>query len=87
MSTAVETKHPLKVAIENKTAVVGIMGLGYVGLPLVQAFMAAGFKTMGFDVDQAKVDMLMAGKSYIGHIPAIGSPTASTTKSSFPRPI
>jgi UDP-N-acetyl-D-glucosamine dehydrogenase len=68
MSTAVETKHPLMAAIENKTAVVGIMGLGYVGLPLVQAFMAAGYKTMGFDVDQSKVDMLMEGKSYIGHI-------------------
>ena len=56
-------------AIENKTAIVGIMGLGYVGLPLVQAFMAAGYRTMGFDVDQAKVDMLLQGKSYIGHIP------------------
>ena len=38
------------------------MGLGYVGLPLVQAFMAAGYKTMGFDVDQSKVDMLLAGQ-------------------------
>jgi len=69
MSTAVETKHPLLAAIENKTATIGIMGLGYVGLPLVQAFMGAGFKTMGFDVDQAKVDLLLEGKSYIGHIP------------------
>lgn len=69
MSTAIETKHPALAAIENKTAVVGIMGLGYVGLPLVRAFMDAGFKTMGFDVDQTKVDLLMQGKSYIGHIP------------------
>ncbi len=68
MNTAVETTHPLMTAIENKTATVGIMGLGYVGLPLVQAFMAAGYKTMGFDVDQSKVDSLLAGKSYIGHI-------------------
>jgi UDP-N-acetyl-D-glucosamine dehydrogenase len=45
------------------------MGLGYVGLPLVRAFMDAGFKTMGYDVDQTKVDLLMQGKSYIGHIP------------------
>ncbi len=68
MSTAIQTTHPLMAAIENKTAIVGIMGLGYVGLPLVQAFMAAGYKTMGFDVDQRKVDMLLQGKSYIGHI-------------------
>ncbi len=68
MNTAVEATHPLMVAIENKTATVGIMGLGYVGLPLVQAFMAAGYKTMGFDVDQTKIDSLLAGKSYIGHI-------------------
>ncbi len=47
---------------------IGIVGLGYVGLPLVQAFMNAGFRTMGFDVDQSKVDKLLEGKSYIGHI-------------------
>ncbi len=69
MSTAaIQTTHPLMAAIEDKTAIVGIMGLGYVGLPLVQAFMAAGYRTMGFDVDQRKVDMLLQGKSYIGHI-------------------
>jgi UDP-N-acetyl-D-glucosamine dehydrogenase len=68
MATAVETKHPLLSAIENKTAVIGVIGLGYVGLPLVQAFMNAGFRTMGFDVDQFKVDRLLEGKSYIGHI-------------------
>jgi UDP-N-acetyl-D-glucosamine dehydrogenase len=68
MTAAVQTKHPLFAAIENKTAVIGVVGLGYVGLPLVQAFMNAGFRTMGFDVDQSKVDKLLEGKSYIGHI-------------------
>lgn len=68
MSTAVETKHPLMAAVEEKTVVVGVMGLGYVGLPLIQAFVEAGYKTMGFDVDQSKVDSLLEGKSYIGHI-------------------
>jgi UDP-N-acetyl-D-glucosamine dehydrogenase len=68
MSTAVQAKHPLLVAIENKTAMIGIVGLGYVGLPLVQAFMNAGFRTMGYDVDESKVDKLLEGKSYIGHI-------------------
>jgi UDP-N-acetyl-D-glucosamine dehydrogenase len=58
----------LEQAIKEKTAVVGVVGLGYVGLPLIRAFVAAGFRTMGFDVDQGKVDKLLAGKSYIGHI-------------------
>ncbi len=57
-------------AIQNKTATVGVIGLGYVGLPLIRAFVAAGFRTLGFDIDQRKVDRLLAGESYIGHIPA-----------------
>ena len=65
---AVPTKHPLLEKVENKTAVIGIVGLGYVGLPLVQAFMNAGFRTMGYDVDESKVAKLLEGKSYIGHI-------------------
>ena len=55
-------------AIEDKSATIGVVGLGYVGLPLVQAFVTAGYKTMGFDVDSFKVDRLLAGESYIGHI-------------------
>ena len=58
----------LSKAIEDRTAKIGIIGLGYVGLPLIRAFIAAGYKTLGFDVDQTKVDALLAGKSYIGHI-------------------
>ena len=60
--------HPLLDAVENKSAVVGVIGLGYVGLPLIHAFQNAGFRTMGFDVDPHKVEMLKAGKSYIKHI-------------------
>jgi UDP-N-acetyl-D-glucosamine dehydrogenase len=56
--------------IATGRATIGVMGLGYVGLPLLQAFIRAGFKTMGFDVDQRKIDQLRAGKSYIGHIPS-----------------
>jgi UDP-N-acetyl-D-glucosamine dehydrogenase len=56
--------------IADKTAKVGIIGLGYVGLPLVRAFIKAGFKTIGYDLDQNKVDSLKAGKSYIAHIPS-----------------
>ena len=60
----------LAAKIDNRSATVGVIGLGYVGLPLIQAFTAAGFRTMGFDVDQTKVDRLLAGESYIGHIPS-----------------
>ena len=59
----------LKAAIDQKQALVGIIGLGYVGLPLVKAFTDAGFKTMGFDVDASKVESLLAGTSYIKHLP------------------
>ena len=54
--------------INTKRAVIGVIGLGYVGLPLVRAFTAAGFRCLGFDIDQSKVDRLNAGQSYIGHL-------------------
>ena len=60
----------LKEAISQKKATVGVVGLGYVGIPLIQAFVKAGFSTIGFDIDQKKVDRLLAGQSYIGHIPS-----------------
>lgn len=61
-------KSQLSAAIADKSAVVGIIGLGYVGLPLIDAFTRSGFKCQGFDVDQAKIDALNAGQSYIKHI-------------------
>lgn len=62
--------NQLEQAIKDKSAIIGIIGLGYVGLPLIDAFVNTGFKTMGFDVDQNKVDQLQAGISYIKHIPS-----------------
>ena len=62
------TANDLERKIAGKQAIVGIVGLGYVGLPLIRAFISAGYRTMGFDVDRTKVDSLLAGKSYIGHI-------------------
>ncbi|UCD29961.1 MAG: nucleotide sugar dehydrogenase [Planctomycetota bacterium] len=56
--------------IKNKTARVGILGMGYVGLPLARTFCGAGFRTLGFDIDQRKVEKLNAGRSYIKHIPS-----------------
>src|SRR5262245_10610678 len=56
--------------IAARKATVGVMGLGYVGLPLVREFCASGFKKIiGFDVDERKVRMLNAGKTYIKHLP------------------
>ncbi|PQO28776.1 nucleotide sugar dehydrogenase [Blastopirellula marina] len=55
-------------AIEQQTAKVGVIGLGYVGLPLIQAFVRAGFRTIGFDSDPTKIERLLAGQSYIKHI-------------------
>ncbi len=54
--------------IENRSAVVGVIGLGYVGLPLISAFTRAGFRCLGFDVDANKVQQLQSGHSYIKHI-------------------
>jgi UDP-N-acetyl-D-glucosamine dehydrogenase len=55
-------------AIKDRTAGIGIIGMGYVGLPLSLTFCKAGFKCIGFDVDDRKVKQLNAGKSYIKHI-------------------
>ena len=55
--------------IDARTARVGVIGLGYVGLPLARAFAAAGFRVLGFDVDIAKVEKLGSGYSYIKQIP------------------
>jgi UDP-N-acetyl-D-glucosamine dehydrogenase len=54
--------------IADRSARVGVIGLGYVGLPLLRAFWDAGFKTVGFDVDPRKIDMLRRGESYLKHL-------------------
>lgn len=54
--------------IEKKEAVVGIIGMGYVGLPLALEFAGKGFNVIGFDIDQKKIPLLNSGKSYIKHI-------------------
>ncbi len=52
----------------DKKAVIGIIGLGYVGLPLALEYLTAGYTVLGFDIDQNKTDSLKKGKSYIEHI-------------------
>jgi len=57
-------------AIGSRRARVCIVGMGYVGLPLMRTFCSAGFSCLGFDIDITKVEKLNAGKSYIKHIPS-----------------
>jgi len=54
--------------LESREALIGVIGLGYVGLPLLDAFINGGYRTLGFDVDSTKVELLNAGKSYIKHV-------------------
>ena len=55
--------------LNDKTALIGIVGLGYVGLPLVLRYIEAGYQVLGIDIDEEKVKRLNLGESYIGHIP------------------
>ncbi len=55
--------------IRNREALIGVIGMGYVGLPLARTFGRAGFGVLGFDVDSQKIRTLNAGRSYIEHIP------------------
>jgi UDP-N-acetyl-D-glucosamine dehydrogenase len=61
---------PLVERLQSRQAIVGVIGLGYVGLPLGVTVAEAGFATVGFDVDDAKIDALLRGRSYIRHVPA-----------------
>ena len=56
--------------VERRQALIGIVGLGYVGLPLVMEFARAGFKVLGFDVDTRVVDALNAGRSHVQDVPS-----------------
>ena len=58
----------LRTRIDDREALVGVIGLGYVGLPLALAFAESGFRVMGFDIDQKKVDQLTVGESYIHYV-------------------
>src|SRR6516162_2498590 len=66
----VDTSQALKKKIESKTARVGIVGLGYVGLPLAVEFAKAGFHVTGIDLQQSRVDRLMQGESYVQDVPS-----------------
>jgi UDP-N-acetyl-D-glucosamine dehydrogenase len=67
----------LEFKIRSGTAIVGVIGLGYVGLPLLAAFHRAGFSVIGFDVDPKKIDALHRGENYLKHL---GTSLASDMK-------
>lgn len=69
IATAGFTGHAMTALIKNRRAVIGVIGLGYVGLPLVLRFNEERFPVLGFDIDPNKIKMLNRGKSYIKHIP------------------
>ncbi len=63
--------EPLDDRIKSKTAVIAVIGLGYVGLPLALEFVAKGYSVLGFDVDPSKVEKINSGQSYIHHIASV----------------
>jgi UDP-N-acetyl-D-mannosaminuronate dehydrogenase len=58
----------LKELIATRQARIAVIGLGYVGLPLLSAFNAAGFPVIGFDIDPIKIDQLRRGETYLHHL-------------------
>lgn len=84
------TAQAFREAIGTRETKIGVVGLGYVGLPLARAAVAAGFTTLGFDIDARKIDQLREGRSYIQHTesdwigPAVASgrfePTADPSR-------
>ena len=65
--------------IEKKQAVIGVVGLGYVGLPLLLCFVEKGFRAVGLDIDTKKTEALKRGESYIKHIPGTRVRKAATS--------
>lgn len=63
-------KQQLLGRLNERTACIGIVGLGYVGLPLVLRYAEVGYKVVGFDIDRSKIDCIARGESYIEHISA-----------------
>src|ERR1700689_3749799 len=70
MQTTTSAAMALEEKIKNRTARVGIVGLGYVGLPLAMEFAKAGFSVTGIDIQESKVSQLNSGQSYVQDVPS-----------------
>src|SRR3954462_6873630 len=68
MTAAISYKDTLVSRLNERTARIGIIGLGYVGLPLMLRFSEVGYRVTGFDIDERKVTRLNGGESYIERI-------------------
>lgn len=79
MSTQAHQFDSLLERFKDRTATVGVIGLGYVGLPICLAAIAAGYKVLGLDTDPAKPDQLKKGQSYLRHIPSDAITSAMAT--------
>ncbi len=77
MTTESTAYQQLKDKIESNTALVGVIGLGYVGLPLAHAMHKGGLPVLGFDIDQSKIDKLDRGENYLKHLGADMTTTLS----------
>lgn len=79
MSDLPVAARQLLTRVQERTAIVGIIGLGYVGLPLALRFEQCGFRVLGFDIDPVKIERLQRGESYINYLPA-AEITAATAR-------
>jgi UDP-N-acetyl-D-glucosamine dehydrogenase len=79
VSTAALDHDALLDRYRSKDIVVGVIGLGYVGLPLALTAAMSGFRTLGFDIDPAKIEAIAARRSYLRHIPDAAIATACDT--------
>src|SRR5687768_4878205 len=70
MTDTSPTAKSLAELVARREARVGVIGLGYVGLPLSLTFAEGGFRVLGFDTDPAKIAALNEGRSYVGHLDA-----------------
>lgn len=82
--------HKLEQKIADRSLTLGVIGLGYVGLPLSLTFLRKGVRVIGFDLDPAKIEAIAQGKSYIKHIPSAelaeyGATNAFTATGDFSR--